>query len=241
MGGKNKKKKGRFVEYALAILWLFSAGLGGFFVPHFTDSIPFFKVKRVYVEGTETIPPALIAEEISRLKNNWIFINSGILFSNINKKTGNAVKNVKLERIFTREGVELRVKIEERKPFVTVIRDGDVIFFDRDGFSFQSPYTDQTEPLFYTHDLELIKENFDSVKYIMEVIGRVEHISEAYVTNINTLIYTKEGLKIVLPSLVSLEKEDVNRILKVYNIGMGVREIDLSNHGFAIIRGGDMK
>ena len=72
--------------------------LAGFFIPHFTDNISFFKIRVLQVEGLETIPPHVVAEEVKKLKNNWLFINKYVLLKNINTSTGNAVKDIEITR-----------------------------------------------------------------------------------------------------------------------------------------------
>ncbi|MDW8032621.1 MAG: hypothetical protein RMH93_03645 [Aquificaceae bacterium] len=232
-----RREKKKWLGYAISFLWLFSMALVGFFVPHFTDNIPFFKVKALYIEGLETIPPDVVAEEVKNLKNNWLFINSDILLRNLNSATGNSISDLKVRRIFSKGGVELEIKIKERKPIFTVIEDGTVTFFDEMGIQFWSPYMDTVNPVVYTHDIDMIEKNFESMKNIIHKINL--DLNEIYVTNLGTIIYTKEGLRLTLPPLFFLSKnlvENVARLQINYNI-IDVKEMEINTEGLVIIRG----
>lgn len=235
---KKTGRQGKWLGYFLFVLWLFSMGLSGFFIPYFTDNIDFFKIKTLHIEGLETIPPEVVVDEITKFKNNWLFINSTVLLKNLNNKTKNSVKNAKIERIFSKKGVELRVFIEERKPIATVIKDDVVYFFDKDGDIFQSEYIKVVKPLVYTHDLELVSKDFNNLKALIEIVGH--HLEELYATNLNTIAYTNYGLKIIMPPVFLLDKqilENVVDALKVYNIDMNAKELDVNIQGLVIIRG----
>ncbi|MCS7171021.1 MAG: hypothetical protein NZ851_01760 [Aquificaceae bacterium] len=235
-------RRGKWLTYTISIIWLFSMALAGFFIPYFTDNIPFFKVKALHIEGLETIPPDVIAEEVGKLKNNWLFINEGILLKNINKVTGNSIHSVEVKRSFGSKGVELRIRIKERKPIFTVLHENNLIFFDEDGNRFLSDYRQITNPIVYTHQIELITNDFENMKNIIDTLGK--DLREAYITNLNTIIYTKEGVKITLPPLFLLNREliqNVARIHMYYNIGLDVKEMEISMEGLVIIRGGKEK
>lgn len=230
-------RRGTAIGYVLSFLWLFAMALAGFFVPHFTDNINFFKIKKLYVEGLETIPPAVVVEEIKRFKNNWLFINKQGLMSNINKATGNAVKDLRIHRIFGRDGVSLSIYVQERKPFITAIKDNDVIFYDSEGTPFTSPYA-QPVNIIYTQDIELINKNFNKIKNLIESLGN--NIREAYATDLNMIVYTKEGIRLTLPSPFLLNTTSIKNALsayKTYNNDMWAREIEVDTEGIVIVRG----
>lgn len=232
-------RRGKWLSYFLLVLWLFSMALAGFFVPHFTDNIPFFKIKVLRIEGAETIPPQLIVEEVKKLKNNWLFINESALLKNINNNTGNAVKSIDIKRIFSSNGVELKIIIKERKPLFYVISNGFKVFFDEDGIMFQSPYVNTSNPLVHTHDIKLIKENFENIKDLISLLNK--DLKEVYITTLATITYLKGGVRIILPPPFLLDEgllERVAKLLKDYNIDMYAKELEISEDGLVIIRGG---
>ncbi|MEJ5338469.1 MAG: hypothetical protein WHS43_02305 [Aquificaceae bacterium] len=239
---KKDGRRGRWLGYILSALWLFSMGLSGFFVPYFTDNIDFFKIKALYVEGIETIPPEVVADEVKKFKNNWLFINSAALLNNLNARTRNSVNSVKIDRVFSSKGVELKIFIEEKKPVIAVIKNDVVYFFDKNGTVFQSQYIKIVRPVAYTHDVEFIKRNFNNLKTLVDLMGN--KLGEIYVTNLNTVAYTWDGLKITMPPLFLLDRgvvENVVNVFKVYNIDMNTKELDVNMEGLAIIRGEKVK
>ncbi len=234
---KKGGRRGKLLGYILSALWFFSMALSGFFFPYFTDNIDFFKIKALHIEGLETIPSEVVVDEIKKFKNNWLFINNPNLLKNLNSRTGNAVSSVKIDRIFSSSGVELKIFIEERRPIVTVIKDDVVYFFDKEGTAFQSQYMKIVKPLVYTHDIELIKRSFNNLSMLINSIGK--GLGEVYVTNLNTVVYTGEGLKITMPPIFLLNKQVVENMVntfKVYNIDMNTKELDLNMEGLVIIR-----
>ncbi|WPM32204.1 hypothetical protein IAE16_00640 [Hydrogenobacter sp. T-2] len=230
-------RRGKWLNYILSALWIFSMALSGFFFPYFTDKIDFFKIKALHIEGLETIPSEVVVNEIKRFKNNWLFINNTNLLKNLNSVTGNAIGRVKIDRIFSNGGVTLKVSIEERKPIFTVIKDDAVYFFDKDGIIFQSQYMKFVKPLVYTHDIELVRRNFNKLTMLINSLGK--GLGEIYVTNLNTVVYTGEGIKITMPPIFLLNEQVVENVIntfKVYNIDMNTKELDLNIEGLVIIR-----
>ncbi|MEN3029127.1 MAG: hypothetical protein ABDH29_07985 [Aquificaceae bacterium] len=230
-------RREKWLGYIISLLWIFSMALAGFFVPHFTDNITFFKVKALYIEGLETVPPDVVVEEVRNLKNNWLFINSDILLKNLNAATGNSISDLKVRKIFNSRGVELEIKVKERKPIFTAIQEDTVIFFDEGGTQFRSPYIDTVNPVVYTHNIHIIQENFENIRNIIHKIN--SDLKEIYVTNLGTIIYTKEGVKVTLPPLFSLSEnlvENVAKLQKDYNI-TDMKEMEINTEGLVIIRG----
>lgn len=230
-------RRGKWLSYILTTLWLFSMGLAGFFVPYFTDNISFFKIKSLHVEGLETIPPEVVAEEVRKLKNNWLFINESILHRNLNKVTGNSVASVDINRNFANNGVKMDVIIKERKPLFGVVMDDKMFLFDENGVEFNSPYIQTVPYIVYTHDMEFISDNFQNLKSLIVATG--QSIGEIYVTKLNTIVYTKEGVKLTLPPVFLLEENLIKNIVKIskdYNIHMQVKEMEINTEGLVIIR-----
>lgn len=230
-------KGGKLFRFLLAIIWLFSMALGGFFAPYFVDNIDFFKIKALHVEGLETIPPQVVVEEVGSFKNNWLFINERSLLKELNSRTGEAVKEVKIERVFSSRGVELRMTIKERKPLFVVFDGEKRYFFDEEGVAFSSPYLKVSGPIVYAQDVRLVKENFQTMKRLLDSIGPV--VEDIYLTRLGTIVYTKQGLKISLPPLFLLEDRLVRRvaqIIKEYNIPMDAEEVELSSENIAVIK-----
>ena len=233
-------RRGTWLSYFLVVLWLFSMALAGFFIPHFTDNISFFKIRVLQVEGLETIPPHVVAEEVKKLKNNWLFINKYVLLKNINTSTGNAVKDIEITRRFGRNGVVLKITIKERKPVFSVISNNSKIFFDEDGTAFQSPYINFSTPLIYTYDIGLINKNFNNAKSLINLLSSHSVLMDIYVTEISTIAYLKNVTKLVLPPLFLINEsllEHVSKLLKDYNIDM-YKEIEIGTDNLIIIRGG---
>ena len=238
---KHVKKK-RWFGYVISALWISSMAIAGFFTPYFTDNISFFKIRALHIEGLENIPSEVIVEEVRKLKNNWLFINRAILLKNINDVTNNSVSNLELSRSFSSGGVELKLKIEERKPIFTAIKDDEVVFFDKSGIQFYSPYIPPANLTVYTHEIELINKNFENLKNLIDLIG--EDLKEVYVTNLATIAYTKDGMKITLPPLFLLNRnlvENVATIRMGYNINLDMKEMEINTEGIVIIRGGEKK
>lgn len=234
------KGKKVLLNYLITLVWLLSMGLGGFFVPYLTDNIDFFKIKTLHIEGLETIPPQVIVEEVSNFKNNWLFINKRTFLNNINARTGNAVKDISIKRIFSSRGVELKITVKERKPVMVVFEGETYYFFDEEGTVFRSPYIKTFRPVVYTYNIKLIESNFHNLKRIIEYFGTaISTIQDIYVTNINTIVYTENGLKINMPPLFMLDERKIANIAKLfkeYNIPMNAKEIDVSIEGMAVLK-----
>lgn len=235
-------KRGRerkLLNSVIYILWLFSMALAGFFVPYLINNISFFRIKTLHIEGLETIPPHVVVEEVKNLKNNWLFINSGILMKNLNKTTGNSISKIQIIRAFSSEGVELRVRVTERKPMFMVVEDDKAYFFDENGVQFYSPYINTANPIVYAHRADLIANNFENIKSIIKSMHA--DIREMYITNLETIIYTKKGLKITLPSPFLLNENIIRNLVKIYAdyniIGVEMKEIEMNTEGFVVIKG----
>lgn len=209
--------------------------LTGYFIPYFTDNISFFKIRTLHIEGLETIPPQIVANEIEALRNNWLFIRKDILLDRLNKSTKNAIKDLDIERTFSGSGVDLKIKIKEREPLFQVISGNTKIFYDDEGSQFQSIYINAPIPLIYTHDINFINKNFKNVKELM----KLSNIKEVYITELNTIVYLKDNLKLILPPIFLFDKNLLNYLIKLrenYSMGTGVQEMEI-NRDLVIIRG----
>lgn len=237
---KRTKRHRKLFNYIFSTLWIFLMSILGFFLPFFIDNIDFFRIKTLYVEGIETIPPEIVVNEIKQIKNNWLFINSSMLLHNLNSRTGNSINNVKIDRIFTSRGVELKITIEERKPIITVIKDDSVFFFDEHGVLFQSSYIELFHPLIYAHDIEFLRDNFANLRGLIDVMG--SSLEEIYITNLKTVVYTKNKIRIVMPQLSLLNKQYLEYIKYVFEAqdidSMNIREIELNIDGMLILKEG---
>ncbi len=235
-----KGRRGKWLSYLIVVLWFSSMALAGFFIPYFIDNISFFKIRVLQVEGLETIPPHVVAEEVKKLKNNWLFINKYVLLKNINMSTGNAVKDVDITRKFSTKGVDLKITIKERKPVFSVINNNSKIFFDEDGKMFQSPYINYSIPLIYTYDIELINKNFNTVKSLINLLNSHNALMDMYITEISAVAYLTNGTKLVLPPPILINKsmlKIVSKLLKDYNISI-YKELEIGADGLIIMRGG---
>jgi len=231
---KREREKGG-IGYVLAVIWLSCMALAGFYLPTFIDNLSFFKVKEVKVEGAFFIPPDLFSKAVAEFKNNWLFITEKGLLRVLNELTDNSIEVVKIERHFSKEGVRITLRVKERVPFLSVITQDKVIFFDNKGEAFSSPYIATKEPYAYTEDINLLKEKFPIVQNLVSVFN--EDLDSIYLESNYTLIHTKQGKKIKLPHFALVDKETLKRVKKVYNIDMQAKEIDLRAGKIAIIRG----
>ena len=236
-----EKKQGKGLKYSLYILWLSSMALAGYFVPYFADNIEFFKIKTLHIEGLETIPPQVIIEEVKNFKNNWLFINEMILLKSLNNRTNNSIKDMNIERIFTKNGVELKINVQERRPLFCVVKDDAKIFFDEMGETFQSPYINFHIPLIYSQDINIITKNFKNTKELINITK--EELREVYATELSTIVYLKDGTKLVLPPLFLLDENVLYYLgrIKTYITNMQAREVEISDKNLIIIRGEKLK
>jgi cell division protein FtsQ len=237
--GKSTGSKYTGISYVLAIVWISSMALGGFFLPVFVDTLPYFKIKAIQVEGNTTIPTYVFSQAVGELKNNWLFINEGRLLDVLNTLTGNSVEDVRIDRVFHKEGVFLKLHIKERKPFLTVFEGEKTVFFDDKGVPFFSKYLPGKKPYIYTHSVKLVKDNFSVLKNLVEVCENHLPLRDIYLSDVSTFVYTTDNTKILLPPLEQIDQDSLKRLERIYNISMKAKEIDLTTQGMAIIKGGE--
>lgn len=237
--GKSTGSKYTGVSYVLAMVWISSMALAGFFLPVLVDTLPYFKVKTIEVEGNTTIPTYVFSTAVGELKNNWLFINEGRLLDVLNTLTGNSVEDVKIDRVFHKDGVFLRLHVKERTPFITVFEGEKTVFFDDKGVPFFSKYIPEKKPYIYTHNVKLVKDNFSVLKNLLEVCGNHLFLKDIYLSDVSTFVYTTDDTKVLLPPLEQMDNDVLKRLERIYNISMKAKEIDLTTQGMAIIKGGE--
>jgi cell division protein FtsQ len=112
--------KGKWVEVfegVLMAVWLVAMGLAGSFLPGFLTTFPVFEIKGVYVYGLRSVPADAFSLGVYQVsKNNWLFLDSERLLEKVNELTGNSVEDVKVERVFSLDGVRVNVYVKERVP-----------------------------------------------------------------------------------------------------------------------------
>lgn len=229
--GIDAGRERRNLSYMLTLVWISSMALAGFFMPTFIDSLQYFKVKGIEVRGSVNIPNYVFAYAVGEFKNNWLFIKEKKLLSVLNALTDNSIEDVKIERVFGKDGVVLVMHVEERKPFLTVFLSKGSVFFDEKGVPFGSKFHEIKQPYVYTNDVDLIKKEFDKLKFMIDTFKDIDRF---YVTETSTVIYTKGGRKILLPFLAQLDIKTLERLKRIYN--MDAREIDLTSERMAIVR-----
>ncbi len=235
---KNRGKKYNKISYTLAIIWISSMALAGFFLPVFLDTLPYFKVKAIEVEGNNTIPTYVFSQAAGELKNNWLFITENNLLEKLNYLTNNSVEDIKVDRVFQKDGVILKLSVKERKPFLMVFEGEKKIFFDEKGVPFFSKYIPEKKPYIYTHSVKLVKDNFPKLKNLVEVCENHIPLKDIYLSDLGTFVYTTDGTKLLLPPLEQIDQDVLDRLERIYNISMEAKEIDLTTQGMAVIKGG---
>ncbi|MFN7064798.1 MAG: cell division protein FtsQ/DivIB [Aquificaceae bacterium] len=231
-----REKMGNGLKYFLSVLWFISMALAGYFVPYFTDNIAFFKIRSLHIEGLETIPPQIVVEEVKNLKNNWLFINETILFKSLNKRVNNAIRSVNIERAFTKNGVELKVKIQERRPLLHIMGDNGKVLLDEEGNILQSSYINAPNLSVYAHDINLVTKNFKNIKGLVELLR--EEIREVYIAELNTVVYLRNGTKVVLPPPPLLDRDVLYQLERIKTYNIQAEEIEIGGKDdVVIIRG----
>ncbi|MGB9873916.1 MAG: cell division protein FtsQ/DivIB [Hydrogenobacter sp.] len=223
----------------MAVIWISSMALAGFFLPVFVDTLPYFKVKAIEVEGNTTIPTYVFSQAVGELKNNWLFITENTLLEKLNYLTDNSVEDVKVDRVFQKDGVILRLHVKDRTPFLMVFDGEKKVFFDDKGVPFFSKYIPEKKPYIYTHSVKLVKDNFPMLKKLLEVCKSYLPVKDIYLSDVNTLVYTTNNIKVLLPPLEQMDYTALKRLERIYNISMEAKEIDLTTQGMAIIKGGE--
>jgi cell division septal protein FtsQ len=233
----NTKKKAKWVavfEGMLLVGWLVAMGLAGFFLPGFLTAIPVFEIKEVYVSGLRSVPADAVSLGVSQVSGgNGLFLSEKRLLENVNKLTNNSVEDVKVERLFSLDGVRVNVYVKERTALAYVVYDGEVWLVDESGELFYNPAVEGNLPTIYTFSLDYIKAHYTN---LIGLIKAVERLNEVYVSHARTTIYTSDG-KAVLPPLSKFSPLVLDRIKRLYSIvGEGQAGIFMTSEGMAVIK-----
>ncbi len=222
---RGQRGKGRFEDYLLGTLWLGFLAIAGFFFPYVIDSVSYFNISKLEIEGLKTIPPSVVSQSVSKVvKNNWLFLytNKRDLVKELRQITGDAVEDVKISPRFSLTGVGIKLHVLEREPFIAMIVDNQVVLFDKSGYSFHNKYYKPSDPILYTTDISMIKDNFQMVYKLVSAVNRSGFNAKAYyITDAATFVYTSDGTKIVLPPVFFIENgmlDKLEKIKKIYNM-----------------------
>jgi cell division protein FtsQ len=229
--------KGKWVkvfEGVLSVVWLVAMGLAGFFLPGFLTAFPVFEIKGVYVYGLRSVPADALSLGVSQVsKNNWLFLDSKSLLEKVNELTGNSVEDVKVERVFSLDGVRVNVYVKERVPLAYVVYEGQEMLLDGKGELFYNSAVERELPTIYTFSLDYIKTHHTN---LVSLINTVEGISEIYIAQDRTTIYT-EGGKAVIPPLSNLSPLVLGRVKRLYSsIKDKHLDVFITSEGVAVVK-----
>lgn len=205
-------------SYIFIIVWFFLISISSFFFPYVIDSIPILKIKSIKIEGLEIIPAYVISTAISEgVKNNVLFLytHKKRLMEKLNDLSGGAIKEIQIYPSFSLEGCDVKIAVKERKVYATVIAENSIFFFDSEGFKFGSKYHQITEPIIYTSDISLVEEYFSVIKQVVDTLNINYKVANMYVTDVSTIIYTKEGVKISIPPIFAISESLIDKIGKL--------------------------
>jgi cell division protein FtsQ len=229
--------KGKWVEVFEGVLMavrLVAMGLAGFFLPGFLTTFPVFEIKGVYVYRLRSVPANAFSLGVYQVsKNNWLFLDSERLLEKVNELTGNSVEDVKVERVFSLDGVRVNVYVKERVPVAYVAYEGQEMLLDGKGELFYNPAVERELPTIYTFSLDYIKTHYVN---LIGLINTVEGISEIYIAQDRTTIYTAGG-KAVIPPLSKLSPLVLDRIKRLYS-SMKDEYLDvfMTSEGIAVVK-----
>ena len=239
MGKRRKQNRGiSFLYYTMITIWLFLVSATGFFFPYVIDSLPYFKIRNLEVEGAVVIPVELVAKAVSEVKNNWLFLytHKGKVLESLREATGDAVEDVKIEPKFSLKGVDVKLTVIEREPLIKVVVDEKVFFLDEKGYEFSSLYHTSDYPIAYTSDEQLLKDNFKTLVKLVKMFeeSNINSIN-LYITDINTIVYIDNYLRITIPPIFSINDEILIKLREIYKI-QDVKEVNIISEGVAIIK-----
>jgi cell division protein FtsQ len=238
MKEEGKRRWVAALEITLALVWLSAMALAGFFFPGFLTSLPVFKIKEIQIYGANSIPPSAISSSVYQVsKNNWLFLDSKRLLAKANELTNNSLRDIKIERIPSLNGVRVNVYVQERVPIAYVVHDNILMMIDKEGELFYNPAIESKLPTIYTFSFDYIKKHYTNLNNLVGSIKDMGFsISEVYVTDRNTIIYISGG-KVVLPPLSQISPLVFDRIKRIYNkIGMGKVDVLITSENIAVIK-----
>jgi len=186
-----------------------------FFLPGFLTAAAIFEIKEVHVYGLGSVPASAVSMGVYQAsKNNWLFLDERRLLVKANELANNSLEDVKVERVFSLDGVRVHVYVKERVPVAYVVYDGKVWMVDGNGELFYNQEVENQLPTIYTFSLDYIQTNRTNLISLIKTFGE---INEVYVAKDRTTIYTSDG-KAVLPPLSKLSPLILDRIKRVYSI-----------------------
>jgi cell division protein FtsQ len=238
MKEEGKRRWVATLEITLALVWLSAMALAGFFFPGFLTSLPVFKIKEIQIYGANSIPPSAISSSVYQVsKNNWLFLDSKRLLAKANELTNNSLRDIKIERIPSLNGVHVNIYVQERVPIAYVVHDNILMMIDKEGELFYNPAIESKLPTIYTFSFDYIKKHYTNLNNLVGSIKDMGFsISEVYVTDRNTIIYISGG-KVVLPPLSQISPLVFDRIKRIYNkIGMGKVDVLITSENIAVIK-----
>jgi cell division protein FtsQ len=238
MKEEGKRRWVAALEITLALVWLSAMALAGFFFPGFLTSLPVFKIKEIQIYGANSIPPSAISSSVYQVsKNNWLFLDSKRLLAKANELTNNSLRDIKIERIPSLNGVHVNIYVQERVPIAYVVHDNILMMIDKEGELFYNPAIESKLPTIYTFSFDYIKKHYTNLNNLVGSIKDMGFsISEVYVTDRNTIIYISGG-KVVLPPLSQISPLVFDRIKRIYNkIGMGKVDVLITSENIAVIK-----
>ncbi|MEN3033822.1 MAG: hypothetical protein ABDH18_02385 [Aquificaceae bacterium] len=234
---RREKRKFRLSKY-LELLLVFTILGMMFYLPSATDNIEFFRAKTVYLSGAETVPSEMLKEAVSELRANWLLISEESLGSKLNTRCGNCIKSVSIDRIFSKNGVDLSIRVEEREPFVAVLDDSGLGYYDKEGFRFSSPFVNYDGIVIFTKDRALIETNFNEVALLVSGLDRANlQLLEASVDRQMTLIRLKNGSSVILPPIFEFSRDTLRKFSLIESMVDKASEFDLTHDKMIIIRG----
>jgi len=238
MKEEGKRKWVAALEITLALVWLSAMALAGFFFPGFLTSLPVFKIKEIQIYGANSIPPSAISSSVYQVsKNNWLFLDSKRLLAKANELTNNSLRDIKIERIPSLNGVHVNIYVQERVPIAYVVHDNILMMIDKEGELFYNPAIESKLPTIYTFSFDYIKKHHANLNNLVGSIKDMGFgINEVYVTDRNTIIYISGG-KVVLPPLSQISPLVFDKMKKIYNkIGMGKVDVLITSENIAVIK-----
>ncbi len=233
-------KRFSVLSYVIITAWIFLISSASFFLPYVIDSISFFKIKRLKVEGLEIVPAFVISTAVSEsVKNNVVFLytHRRNLIERINYLSGDAIQDIQMSPVFSSDGVTIKIVAKERKVFITVVVEDKVLFFDESGYKFSSKYYDISNPIVYTGDLTLVEDHFDTIRKLIKIMRSSGYeLLNMYLTDTNTVIHT-EKLRVTMPPIFVINDSMINKIGKLNRLDMqGVKSVDFISEGLVIVK-----
>jgi cell division protein FtsQ len=238
MKEEGKRRWVAALEITLALVWLSAMALAGFFFPGFLTSLPVFKIKEIQIYGANSIPPSAISSSVYQVsKNNWLFLDSKRLLAKANELTNNSLRDIKIERIPSLNGVHVNIYVQERVPIAYVVHDNTLMMIDKEGELFYNPAIENKLPTIYTFSFDYIKKHHTNLNNLVGSIKDMGFsINEVYVTDRNTIIYISGG-RVVLPPLSQISPLVFDRMKRIYNkIGMGKVDVLITSENIAVIK-----